>query len=269
MSQTKKNFFRSTTANQAARRPLPHVMVTVLSGHERRDWLHPYLSAAIMKAAFDPRIGMTYTPIHAIHPVDAARNVAVEENFLPSSAEYLVMFDNDIVPPMNWLDAVLTMPEDCDIAILPYWVWGPKQFTVLCFGRWEDGQMIQPEPGTVKPGWNEGGAGGTGAMIIRRRVFESGKLERPFFKIISDAYRGQVMSEDVYFTGRCTEAGFKVYTNTNYPCSHHRTVDLKEVNLGIVNLLNQYVSTVREKYGDIGIDIDTLTRELHPELIKK
>ena len=75
--------------------------------------------------------------------------------------------------------------------------------------------MIIPDPTTLKPGWQPMGAGGTGCMFIRRKVFTSpDKLQAPFFKIISTSDKGQVVSEDVYFTGRAAEAGFPTWVNT-------------------------------------------------------
>ena len=110
------------------------------------------------------------------------------------------------------------------------------------------------------------GSGGTGCMFIRRRVFTSGQLEEPFFKIVSDAHKGQVVSEDVYFTGRATEAGLQVWINTDFICSHLRTIDLKEVNMGIVKILDRFTRKLAESYGDHGVQLGSLIQELHPEL---
>lgn len=249
--------------SQAKRR---HVMVVVFTEDERRGWVNPFLTATLMRLALDPRIWIDYVPIHAIYPVDAARNRAVHDYFLKSDAEILVLFDNDVSPPANIADAILSMPEACDIAVMPYWVWLPEGHTMPCFGKWEDGIMIVPDPSTIKPGWQEMGAGGTGCMFVKRRVFTSDKLEQPFFRIISDAYKGQVKSEDIYFTGRAADAGFKVYINADFVCSHFRTIDLADVNLGIVRILNRFFAAIKEKYGDVGTSMRSMIEELHPEL---
>lgn len=241
-------------------------MVAVFTEQERRGWVNPFLTATLLRIALDPRIRISYVPLHAIHPVDAARNKAVEEFFLKSDADTLVFFDNDVSPPPNIADAILSMPDECDIAIMPYWVWLPEGHTMPCFGRWEDGIMIVPDPSTIKPGWQEMGSGGTGCMFIKRRVFTSGKITAPFFQIISDARKGQVVSEDIYFTGRATEAGLKVFINADFVCSHFRTVDLAEINMGIVSILNRFFVAVKEKYGDVGLSMNSLIQELHPEL---
>ena len=48
--------------------------------------------------AYDPRIQMSYAPLHAVHPVCAARNRAVNEFFMKSNCDLLVIFDNDLSP---------------------------------------------------------------------------------------------------------------------------------------------------------------------------
>jgi len=241
-------------------------MVAVFTEQERRGWVNPFLTTTLLRIALDPRIHISYVPIHAVHPVDAARNMAVEQYFLESDAEILVLFDNDVSPPSNIADAILSMPRECDIAVMPYWVWSPERHTVPCFGRWEDGEMIAPDPSTVTPGWQEMGSGGTGCMFIKRRVFTCKKLAAPFFQIIADAQKGQTVSEDIYFTGRATEAGLKVFINADFVCSHYRTIDLADINLGIVQILNRFFIAIKEKYGDVGASMDSMIQELHPEL---
>jgi hypothetical protein len=153
---------------------------------------------------------------------------------------------------------------------MPYWVWLPNEkHTMPCFGFWEDGVMIIPDPATLKPGWQVMGAGGTGCMFIRRVVFTSpDKLTAPFFKIISTSDKGQVVSEDVYFTGRAAEAGFPTWINTDFICSHFHTVNLADINFGTVMILRRFTDVITKKYGEAGIKLESLIKELHPELIE-
>jgi hypothetical protein len=275
MSRKQQPFWKSNAANSpkpipvAVQKPPLKVMVAVFTGPERSGWVNPSLSATLLRLLCDPRMLLSYVPIHAIHPVCAARNMAVREYFLKSDSEVLVLFDNDVAPPQNIADAICSMPEECDIAVMPYWVWLPNErHTMPCFGYWEDGVMIIPDPTTLKSGWQEMGAGGTGVMFIRRKVFTSpDKLQAPFFKIISTSDKGQVVSEDVYFTGRAAEAGFPTWVNTDFICSHFHTVDLAEINFGTVMILKRFTDTITKRYGDIGIKLNTLIQELHPELL--
>lgn len=269
MSRRNKQPFWKAVKTEGAIKPV-NIMVCVFTGVERHGWVNPSLTTTLMRLSYDPRIRMSYVPVHAIHPVCQARNMAVDDFFLKSDCDVLVLFDNDVQPPQNVADAIVGMPAECDIAVLPYWVWLPsEQHTMPCFGRWEDGTMVIPDPQTLVPGWQPMGAGGTGCMFIRRKVFTSPeKLTAPFFKIISTETRGQVVSEDIYFTGRAAEAGFKTWINTDFICSHQHTVDLAEVNQGVVRILDRFTSVLQEKYGDCGATLGSLIQELHPELLQ-
>jgi len=110
------------------------------------------------------------------------------------------------------------------------------------------------------------GAGGTGCMFIRRKVFTEGKLARPFFKIISESKRGQIVSEDIWFTGLAADAGYPTWTNTDYHCSHFHTIDLADVNIGQVMVIKRFHDAISEKYGQMGVTLGSLIHELHPEL---
>lgn len=271
MSRKQEPFWKQKSASNAPIQPTDNrikIMVVVFTGPERNGWITPRLSTVLLRLAYDPRFILSYVPVHGVHPVCAARNLAVRDFFLKHDSEILVMFDNDVAPPDNVGDAIASMPKECDVAVLPYWVWLPDaRHTMPCFGYWEDGVMVIPDPTTLKSGWQQMGAGGTGCMFIRRKVFTSpDKLQAPFFKIISTADKGQVVSEDVYFTGRAAEAGFPTWINTDFVCSHYHTVDLAEINLGTVLILKRFTDVIKKKYGDVGIELKTLIQELHPEM---
>lgn len=245
-------------------------MISPLTGVERHNWLNPILVTAIVSSTYRRDIKrFSFTPAFGVFPVSAARNKVVEEYFLASDADWLVMIDNDIAPAQNFLDMLFTCPDDADILVAPYYVWDPELMRpMLCFGRWENGQMITLDQTEVRPGWIGGkAAGGTGLIAIRRRVFE-GKLQAPFFRIICNDYEGQTMSEDIYFTSRAAEAGYKIYTNADYIVKHFHTLDLTEVNFGICSLVNQYVEKVQQKYAAAGVELKSISGELHPELLK-
>ena len=271
----KQPFWKSQNRPRMAFTPPPQmqmkplkILVAVFTGPERAGWVNPGLTTALMRLAYDPRLQTSYVPVHAIYPVSAARNTAVNEFFLKSDCDVMVIFDNDVAPPINIADVICSMPPEAKIGVLPYWVWLPNEkHTMPCFGAWSDGVMIIPDPATLKPGWQEMGAGGTGCMSIRREVFTSGKLERPFFKIISTADKGQVVSEDIYFTGRAAEVGYPTWVNVDHVCSHFHTIDLADINYGIVKVLQKFTETIRGRYGDVGIKLNTLIQELHPELM--
>lgn len=219
-----------------------HVIIFVYCGQERDHWLEPHLTSTIASAflTYQHKYLFSYQPIYSIHPVTAARNRSIEimyetEERAGRKAEWVVMFDNDIGPPQNVWDVLESAPSEADIVILPYWVW-TSDYPMPCVGQWKDNLMVTPQPDEMKAGWNEIGCGGTGAMFIRRRVFEDGRITKPYFKIKYDDIKAQAMSEDIYFTGMCKDAGLRLFTNTDYVCSHYRTLDLAQVNLGMCKL---------------------------------
>src|SRR5579862_4340917 len=112
-------------AHRQSQAQTPQVMVSVLSMRERTGWIHPSLVAEIVRMALGAgtRYQLTYVPMNNVSPVSAARNRIVNQHFLPSAAEWLCMFDNDVAPPEDVIDVILTAPVEADIVILPYWVW--------------------------------------------------------------------------------------------------------------------------------------------------
>jgi hypothetical protein len=231
---------------------------------ERTGWIHPRLTAEIVKTALGSgtRYRMTYVPMNGVYPVSAARNRIVTRHFLPSTANWLGMFDNDIGPPENVIEVVLTAPAEADIIVLPYWVWCSERHPMLCFGELQKGKG-KPQMyvhGYKTLGWHEGGAGGTGAIFIRRRVFR--KLEKPYFKFLHDADEEETVGEDIYFTSKARQAGCRIFTNLDYVCSHYRTIDLAEVNSGMNSTLRRYVEIAQERYGAHGIALPGLNEML-------
>lgn len=261
-SRNKAQFFRPQQRVSPAR--IPHIMACVFTGRERQGWVAPGLTLELMRMAFGSgqHYRLTYSPIDGFHPISAARNHCVENIFLKSDADILLMIDNDITPPPDLMEAILNMPPECDIACFVYWVWGPQLAPMLCVGQWEmtaqGKQMVATD--FASSAWHEIGAGGTGCIAIRRRVLE--EMPKPIFKIDYDNYIGQAMSEDIFFTSRAKEAGYRLFTHPGYICSHSRTMDLAEINSGMVARIRGYIETVRRQYGDIGVRVPTLNEIL-------
>lgn len=199
-------------------------MVAVLTGEERQNWINPNLSLVLMALAFDGRFRMSYLTIHSMYPVSAARNQAVREA-ISRDADWLVMIDNDIVPPFELADALVQAPFIGDIIALPYFVILDGNRLLLCVGNL-DGGMMKPLALDELPkgGWTRIEMAGTGCMAISRKVLS--RMEQPVFEIITDAVEGQKMSEDLVFTRRATKEGFTIWTNPDLMCGHYRTCDL-------------------------------------------
>ena len=95
----------------------------------------------------------------------------------------------------------------------------------LCVKRMPDGYFTPLEI-EKKNGLVEVDGTGTGCMIMSRRVLEAIKYP---FRNEYDADGIKKMGLDFNFCVRAKQKGFKTYTHLDYFCSHHMTVDLKEI----------------------------------------
>lgn len=265
-SRKEQSFYRPSSPKPPAA-PIPHIFISIFTARERHHWICPELAMELVRIAFGAAGGayrVTFgPPIFGVYPVSAARNLAVEKHFLSTDADIHVMFDNDIGPAPRILDGILSLPTDAAIGVFPYWVWDPQQLRpALCFGQWidKDGKKQMLSGDYKGSGWHPGGAGGTGAICIRRAAYDL--LEKPYFRILHSDYEGQTMSEDIWFTHKVHEAGGKVMMTTDYVCSHYHTLDLAEINLGMNAVCRKYVEKVREAYGEHGIEVPKLNEML-------
>lgn len=163
-------------------------------------------------------------------PVTNNRNQIVKR-FLNSPPEhkFLLMMDNDVVPQNNPLDYI---EHDLDIVVFPCPIWKPCQGTdnPVVWNirkRDEDGSLLRGK--RVKAGGlQEISEGGTGAILIARRVFEHPAMRSPFVELM-DEYGVSTIGHDIAFCVRAREAGFRVWAATDCVCSHWEELDLSMV----------------------------------------
>lgn len=157
--------------------------------------------------------------------IDYNRNTIVK-NFLDSDCEWLLMMDEDNVPLKNPLEL---LKENRDIIIFPTLMFkttngGPAlNYNVFMKNgkMWKNIWLEDP-----KNKVQEVDAGGTGCILIHRRVLE--KIKAPFkSKLNEDGFR--LVGSDLYFCERAKKAGFKVWAYWDYACSHFKTIDLCDV----------------------------------------
>ncbi len=83
-------------------------MISVLCGRERDGWINPGLAGRLFQAIADgaaSRRIVAVDLIEGVYPVENARNQAVL-NFLRSPFQWLLMMDNDVIPPPNFLKII-------------------------------------------------------------------------------------------------------------------------------------------------------------------
>lgn len=199
-----------------------------VSAHMARFIPEMMLDAA-MKRTFD--ITLYFSKVTC---VDYNRNTIVK-NFLDTECEWLLMMDEDNVPLKNPLELIT---ENKDIIICPTLMFkttsGKPAINYNVFmknGRmWKNIWMTDPK---VKA--HQVDAGGTGCILIHRRVLEN--LEAPFkSKLNKQGFRD--VGSDLYFCQRAKKKGYEVWVYWDYACSHYKEIDLNDVARLVLNAKN-------------------------------
>lgn len=164
-------------------------------------------------------------------PIDGNRNGLVK-NALNGGYDYLLMCDYDNPPTRNPLDLV---ELDKDVIILPTPIWkcdeyykyrGANPIVWNVFDKIPGEDMWKGHiPDEI--GLEEVDAGGTGCVLIARRVLEK---VRPAFIREWDEDGIQTISSDILFCRRAKDAGFEIWAHFGYPCHHFKPTDLIQVN---------------------------------------
>jgi len=160
-------------------------------------------------------------------PIESNRNKIVQD-FLKTDCEWLVQIDDDVVPPVDYLN-LITYDKDVisgvcyayrQDAIVPLVLFKNKKD-----GLWKN-KEINPSDGLI-----EVDSMGTGAMMIHRRVFVPELQKHPFQSTWrKDGTRRKGL--DLYFCEKAKKLGFKIWCHLRYDCSHIVSADLKEINKG-------------------------------------
>lgn len=194
-----------------------------------------------------------YLAMPARKPIENNRNMIVKEflEFEPKM-DYLMMMDDDIVPPIDVFNLVDYL-DDPDIDIIGGPCFGYKNESVIPFALeyYRDDEDGHPRyrPKEFQPGeqLTEVDALGTGHIIISREVLEHPDMKHPFKNYYDeDGIRYEGL--DLSFCRRAKEAGFKVWTHLKYACSHWVEQDLKEIYKGLVGA--RELREIRKGVGD-------------------
>lgn len=162
-------------------------------------------------------------------PIESNRNQIVKD-FLASDCEWLVQIDDDIVPPVNYLDLVLYNKDIISGVCFAY-----RQDALVPLmlkknekdGLWTN-MDVNPEEGLI-----EVDSMGTGAIITHRRVFNEAMQKHPFQSVWNeDGTRKK--GQDLYFCEKAKAQGFGVWCHLQYKCSHIVEMDLAEVDKGFI-----------------------------------
>ncbi len=196
----------------------PHVFVTVLCGRERHGWINPALSSALIAMSHDPRFALTIEHTADVQPVDYARNHCIDKA-RKANADWLVSFDNDVIPHSNPLDILAEATPDTEIIGLTYGVSLDNGHTYkLATEQAEGTQQGRFLPVTFIAG---------GTMMIRRSIWD--KTAGPWFCWLTgqDELRSPIggCGEDVYFSKKMRAAGLTLWTHPQL-VGHLKTTDV-------------------------------------------
>lgn len=217
-------------------------MISVLCGRERDSWINPGLADRLLQSIADgmaSRRTVAVNLVEGISPVDKARNTAVS-NFLRSpSFQWLLMLDNDVVPPENFLKVIteaesegkyvfgVPTPMIGDGGLL--WNIAHRQDEVHCaFFK------------TLPAGWHRCDFLGGAFLAVRRPVFET--IKSNWFDRMAEK------GEDFSFSQRAQDAGFQPWFTGDYQCDHIHSGSLRD-------LLHQSVRQNSVATGSAGADV--------------
>jgi len=155
-------------------------------------------------------------------PTPSNRN-GIVKRFLAGKAGWLLMIDHDTVPYGNPLDFV---EKDLDVVTFPYPIWrhddDPPVTLSLSLGQGSK-RVVQLGEGVIEVAW-----GGTGMVLIARRVLEHPDLRAPFaYRYDEDGIK--VWEEDSFFCWRARKAGFRIWSALSHPCGHVKDVNLVDL----------------------------------------
>lgn len=203
----------------------PKVLVCVLTGAERTNWINPSLFLNLVRMLSDPRFELFFYPVHDARPWEFARNHAMDKA-RSMDADWLIMFDNDNFVYGNILDVVA---EAFDKEIIGL----TSAIGTAAFGTRPQTYTLCPSP--LKHAEADGDfvrveGVGAGALIIHRSVWK--KIPRgPWFRwqhadnelLAFDP--DKTIGEDFYFCQLAGENGIRTWTHARVLAGHYRTAD--------------------------------------------
>lgn len=198
------------------------LMISVLCGRERDGWINPGLADRLFQSIADgmaSRRPVAVNLVEGVFPVERARNIAVS-NFLRSQFQWLLMLDNDIVPPKNFLKIITEAENEGRFLFgIPTPMIGDAGLQWNIAQRQD--QLYCAFFKTLPAGWHRCDFVGGAFLAVRRPVFEAIKTD--WFNRLPDK------GEDFAFCQRTQDAGFQPWFTGHYQCDHIHSGSLREL----------------------------------------
>lgn len=208
---------------------VPKILICVLTTYERSGWPHPKLLEFVYTLPYNMDYATRMVSVHNCIPAAGARNWFCENMLLSDpQPDWILMLDNDMSPPANLLDTIKDAPADAAVIVPRFHLWDHDAGTTkICWG-FPDAAFDESKKLEMQPKFYELTKCGTGAIFIKPEVFR--KVPRPWFFYTIDEMQRMIATEDVNFSLKVIEHGFKIYGNAKVEVGHHHTVDLMRLN---------------------------------------
>jgi len=181
--------------------------------------LHPVTSMSVTEL-LKRRNDAVYVAVIG-RPVDYARNKIIRMFKQYAELTHLFLIDNDIGFPMVVIDKFLSLDVPIASGCYPVIVKGNLKWALADCD--ENGHYELIEKLKSKYGPFEVDGGGAGCLFIKREVFD--KVEWPWF-LWNETPQGMPMSEDIYFSMKCNQAGYRTTVHPQVLCNHFKQINL-------------------------------------------
>jgi len=195
-----------------------NVYISVLNQGEIRTELAKVLSLIQEQEGY--RINITYP--HK-KPITNNRNSIVQKFLAQPEYDYLMMIDDDIIPPPNIMKLI---DFDKDIITPLMFVMQEGKVLPLILNQAKDGQLEFSRDYLDKQGLIPVDATGTGCIVLSRKVCETMKH---LFRNEYDADGIKKLGNDLSFCLRAKKAGFQSYVHLDYVADHHSVCSLRDI----------------------------------------
>lgn len=161
-------------------------------------------------------------------PIDHARNMIVHR-FLGTDCTHLMMIDDDIVPPVNALEQLLTHDKDIVAAACPLIGPDSKRDLKITFNAFTVSEDETYTPIIDAIGLQEADAVGTGCIMIKRDVLEN--IESPFITQYNKNNGLKTTGEDINFCKKAKGLCIEIYSDFGLKCKHIKSCNLLALKL--------------------------------------
>lgn len=201
---------------------MSNVLVTVTN----TGWIHKCTIEALLKISQEKSHNVEIR-LPTENPYENNLNHIVKD-FIDGNFDYWLQIDSDNAPIRNPLELISL---DKDVMLMPYLQWHCTNedielgnYPIVCLIMDDVGDGFKEHKNMS--GLQEVDAGGSGCMLIARKVLQ--KLQFPFTRTF-DRYGRVEIGVDFNFCRRARDLGFKIWCHYDYPVTHFKQLELREV----------------------------------------